>query len=383
MAAASQSRSLTAALVERLRARRPEIERTLFTRIEAVSDPRVGDPEYLLGLRSSVGAALGYALSAIEHGEQRAGPIPAELLNQARKAARNGISLDTVLRRYLAGHTLFVDFLIREAGEDRPTRNALPKLLATQATLLERLLTVVAEEHSREVQAIAAGRTSERRLRTIERLLAGEPVETAELRYEMSVSHLAVLANGPAIESTLRAAAAALDCSLLLARREETVLWAWFGGRSELSPKRLLSEVTSASPAGLRLTVGEPGAGISGWRLSHQQARAAWPLARRGGETAVRYADVAILASIVQDGLLTESLRTLYLEPLEAGRDHGETLRETLRAYFNAERSAASAAAVLGISRQAVGGRLRMVESRIGRPLGSCIAELEIALRLP
>jgi len=85
----------------------------------------------------------------------------------------------------------------------------------------------------------------------------------------------------------------------------------------------------------------------------------------------------------VQDGLLTESLRTLYLEPLEAGRDHGETLRETLRAYFNAERSAASAAAVLGISRQAVGGRLRMVESRIGRPLGSCIAELEIALRLP
>jgi len=373
---------LTANLVERLRARRPEIERTLFTRIEAVADPHVGDPEYLVGLRSSVGAALGYALSALEHGEQRAGPVPAELLDQARKAARNGVNLDTVLRRYLAGHTLFVDFLVREAGEDRPTRNALPKLLATQVTLLERLLTVVAEEHSREAKAIGAGRPSERRLRTIERLLAGEPVETAELRYEMTVSHVAVLAAGPDVADTLRALASALDGNLLLARRDETVLWAWFGRRTGLSATRLLREIASLAPTQLRLAVGEVGEGLSGWRLSHQQARAAWPIAQRSGAAALRYADVAIPASILQDGLLTESLRTLYLEPLETGRDRGETLRETLRAYFAAERSAASAAAMLGISRQAVSGRLRMVEDRIGRPLGSCATELEMALRI-
>jgi len=380
--AASPSPSLAASLVERLRAHGPEIERTIFTRIEAVSDSRAGDPEYLLGLRSAVGAALGYSFSALEHGAHRAGPVPAELLNQARKAARNGISLDTVLRRYLAGHTLLVDLVIREAGKDRQTRNALPKLLGTQVTLLERLLTAVAEEHARETKAIVAGRSSERRLRTIERLLAGEPVETTELRYEMSVFHIAVVAAGSDAEGALRSLAAALDCSLLLARRDENVLWAWLGRRTKPSAVRLLSEVASVAPTDLRLTVGEPGEGLPGWRLSHKQARAAWPIAQRGGAVVVRYAEVAVLASILQDGLLTESLRTLYLEPLETGRDHGETLRKTLRAYFAAERSAASAGASLGISRQAVSRRLRMVEERIGRPMGSCVTELEIALRL-
>lgn len=382
MAAASHPRSLAALLVERLRARQPEIERTIFTRIEAVSDVRVGDPEYLLGLRNSVGAALGYALSALEHGERRAGPVPTELLNQARKAARNGISLDTVLRRYLAGHTLLVDLVIREAGEESQAWNALPMLLGTQVALLDRLLTAVAEEHAREAKAMVAGHSSERRLRTIERLLAGEPVETADLRYEMSAFHIAVLAAGSDAENALRSLAAALDCNLLLASRDETVLWAWLGRRKRLSVTGLLDEVASVVPAGLCLAVGEPGEGLPGWRLSHQQARAAWPMAQQGGETTVRYADVAVLASILQDGVLTESLRTLYLEPLETGRDRGETLRETLRAYFAADRSAASAAAVLGISRQAVSGRLRMVEERIGRPMGSCVTELEIALRI-
>ena len=96
----------------------------------------------------------------------------------------------------------------------------------------------------------------------------------------------------------------------------------------------------------------------------------------------VRYADVALIASALHDDLLVTSLRKLYLEPLEAERDGGEVLRETLRAYFGAGRNAASAAAVLGVSRQAVNGRLQAVEQSLGQSLRDCAGCSELALRL-
>jgi DNA-binding PucR family transcriptional regulator len=135
-------------------------------------------------------------------------------------------------------------------------------------------------------------------------------------------------------------------------------------------------------PPGVSLAIGEPGESLSGWRLTHQQARAALPIALRSPEGLVRYADVALLASTLQDDLLSTSLRQLYLVPLEQERDGGETLRETLRAYFAAERNVSSAAAALGVSRQAVNSRLRTIEEKLGRPLGGCAAELETALSM-
>ena len=52
------------------------------------------------------------------------------------------------------------------------------------------------------------------------------------------------------------------------------------------------------------MTVGEPGEGLVGWRLSHRQAKAALPIAERRGQAILRYADVALLASILRDDLV-------------------------------------------------------------------------------
>jgi DNA-binding PucR family transcriptional regulator len=57
-------------------------------------------------------------------------------------------------------------------------------------------------------------------------------------------------------------------------------------------------------------------------------------------------------------------------------------LRETLRAYFDAERNTASTAAALGIDRRTVRNRLRTIEGLIERPLGSSLLNLEIALQM-
>jgi DNA-binding PucR family transcriptional regulator len=72
----------------------------------------------------------------------------------------------------------------------------------------------------------------------------------------------------------------------------------------------------------------------------------------------------------------------LFLAPLAEERDGGAVARQTLRAYFEAERNASSAAALLEVSRQTVGSRLRAIEERIGRPLSACANELEATMRL-
>ena len=372
----------SAALAERLRARMPEIERTIFVRIEALASSQKEDLEYLLGLRGTIHAALEYALDAIEHGEL-IGPPPATLLEQARKAARNQVSLDTVLRRYLAGNALLLDLVIEEAGAAGTSGEALQRMFSTMAVLLDRLLGAVADEHSSEVEAVRrTSSTRTRRLRTIERLLAGEAVRAPELRYELSGIHTALIASGEEVKRSLRLIAAGLDRNFLVVCPDETTVWAWLGGRRPLRSDELMAELGPHTERGLTVAIGEAGEGVAGWRQSHQQARAAWPIAVHGPDMAVRYADVAILATVLQDGLLLDSLHRLYLAPLEAERDHGATLRETLRAYFAAERSAASAAAALGVSRQTVNTRLRTAEERIGRPLGSCGAELEAVLEV-
>jgi DNA-binding PucR family transcriptional regulator len=182
--------------------------------------------------------------------------------------------------------------------------------------------------------------------------------------------------------SALRDLGRALDRpSLLVARPETDSAWAWFGGRRPLEPA-LLADSLASWPATVPLALGEPADDLAGWRQTHRQARAALSVASRGATSVTRYADVALFASALKDDLLADSLRDIFLAPLELDRDGGEALRQTLRAYFSAERNVSSAAVTLGINRHTVTSRLRTIEERIGRPLGRCAAEVEAALWL-
>src|SRR5580693_8973128 len=98
--------AVRAGVVARLRARRGELLEAIFLKVQAgtlaVADEL--DAEYLVGLRAAVAAAVEYSLEGMERGEQWAGPIPAAAIEQVRRAARTGVSLDTVLRRYVVGN---------------------------------------------------------------------------------------------------------------------------------------------------------------------------------------------------------------------------------------------------------------------------------------
>ena len=171
------------------------------------------------------------------------------------------------------------------------------------------------------------------------------------------------------------------DCQRLLVEAHEQFVWCWLGKRDGFEPAEV-DALARARPRHSLLGLGEPGQGLAGWRQTHHQARAALSVAVRGTESVVRYADAALLASVLKDDLLATSLRQIYLEPLEGGRDGGEELRVTLRAYFSAGRNVSVAGEAIGVTRQAVARRLRAAEERIGRPLTSCGADLEVALSL-
>jgi hypothetical protein len=353
----------------------------VLARVHGVTGPaEVSDPAYAEGLRGAVEAAIDHTLSAIEGAEEGPPPIPPALLVQARLAARNDIGLDTVLRRCFAGHALLLDFLVEEA-QGRIDAVALRRLLRRGASLFDALLAAIGEEYRRAELDRPKG-SGLRRLNLVRSLLDGELLDAAELEYDFEMTHLALIARGPGAAQPIEALARALDARLLLASLEEWTTWAWIGGRrafAEEEVDRLLRSIPlEAGP----LALGEPGEGLAGWRLSHRQARAALPVASLGREPVVRYGDVALVSSLLQDELLATSLRRIYLDPLSGERDGGALLRSTLRAYLAAGRNVSSAAAALEVKRHTVANRIRVAEERIGRPLQTRMSDLDAVLRL-
>jgi PucR C-terminal helix-turn-helix domain/GGDEF-like domain len=371
------------ALASRLRKRLPELEATIATRVHAISDPlEVADPTYLHSLNGALTVALDYALAVIELGERRAPDVPPALRAEARLAARAGVPLDTVLRRYCAGNALLGDFLIEETEHAEIPSSALRRLLRRQAMLFDRLLEAVSEEHVRETKSWPSS-SAERRRECVKGLLAGEFVDRSELGYDLDGHHLALIAKGEGAPEAIRTLAGNLDRRLLAVRREEEPVWAcWLGGRSPLESQRALRALSELPLDRVCATVGEPGEGLAGWRLSHRQAKAALPIAERRGQAVLRYADVVLQTSILRDDLVATSLHQLYLAPLERASDGGEVGRETLRAYFAAERNISSTAAALGVDRRTVTNRIRAIEDLFGRPLKDFATELETALSL-
>lgn len=373
-------------LADRMRTRFAEIEASLATLVEGTSDPReAGNPlysDYLATLPANRVAILEHVVEVIEH-EERAATVPPTVITAARVAARAGIPLDAILRRYSAGNAFVVDILVEEAEEAGIAGADLRRLLHRQVTLFAQLLETVSEEHAKEAEG-GRGNGTDRRRGQIKALLGGrQPSGEMDLGYDLDGHHLGLLAKGGGARELVGALATKLNRRLLAERLEGEVVWScWLGGREPLRTADALRALAGLPPASAVIALGEPGEGITGWRLSHRQAMAALPIAERRGKAVVRYADVAVLASVLRDELGVTSLRHLYLQPLEAGRDGGKAAIETLRAYFATERNISSTAAALGVDRRTVRNRLRAIEELFERPLGEIATDLETALQL-
>lgn len=362
--------------------RRVDIEQGLLARVYSVAAPhQAEDPEYVAGLSSATSAALSFALAALET-RRPAATVPARLTDQARRAARSGVSLDTVLRRYFAGYTLLSDYVLQEATtRDGVERAALREVLRGQASAFDRVVRAVTEAYVEESE-IPYRSASRRRAESVKRILDGELLDPAELDYPLEGWHLGIVAAGQGAGGALRECASVLRCSLLLVHPGGEQAWAWLGGREPIADNDLAILALRLKRTEASFSLGEPGRGVTGWRLSHREARAGLAVLGAERPRVVRYADVALIASAIRDPVLAASLQNTYLVPLGEERDGGAALKDTLRTYFATGRNAASAAAALRLSRQTVHRRLHLAEQIIGRSLTVCASELETALHL-
>ncbi len=378
---ASSLKTIRVELVARLRGRLEEIEDSIFGRVRTLAETAgVEDPEYVAGLRATITESLDFALVHIEKGEDWTGPIPSTAAEQARRSARAGVRLDTVLRRYAAGDRLVGDFIMDEA--DCFSSQSLRKILRMHGPQVDRLMAAVATEYMDEVARMKRSPT-QRLAERVRRLVSGEsPADVGGLEYNFDAWHLGMIAKGAEAEAGIRVLAASVDNQALVVPHGDGIVWAWLGARRPLAVldvERLLSTGIAGADS---LAVGEPRSGLDGWRLTHQEAQAAQEVMLRKPRQFTRARDVILLAAVLRDDALAKSLFETYLAPLEGHGDSGAVLRETLRAYFSAGLNAATAAAALAVDRHTVQRRLRKVEEALGRLLPDCHAELVVALSL-
>jgi hypothetical protein len=370
-------------LAQRLERRQLEIEEAILRKIAASTEPaKSDDPEHQVGMRLAVPVAVAFGVAAVREGPEETPPVPTELLIQARTAAKHRVPIDAVLQRYIAGASVFDRALLAEISSDRRFGpGAARSIVESSSFALSLLAKEVSREHSRALLANPATST-EATANRLMRLLDEEPVRLHDIEYDFSATHIGAVADSTNAIGGLKQLASAAGGCLLICRPSGSLVWGWIGLRRFPSRGDLLRLARESWAAEIPLGLGEPGHGIGGWRRTHDQARIAFAHAGPGGISPTRYADVAVAHSVLQDGVLSSSLYHLYLAPLEGERDRGSVLLETLRAYFATSRNAASAAALLGVSRQTVANRLRAAEHVLNCSLADRATEIELALRM-
>jgi PucR C-terminal helix-turn-helix domain len=369
-------------LLTDLDSRREEIARTILARVRSIGLDDDPDTDYLEGLRLAVEAAVDHWIEACGRDQTLPLPLPEPLMAQARLAARRRVPLETVLRRYLAGHAVLGDYMVEEAVRLGVSPAMLRGVLRSSAAETDRVLAAISSTYAAEIAAPPGPSVRRRQAELVRRLLAGELVDPVVLDYPLDRTHVGVVVRPPAGVPVDHGFPPCSDTAHLAVLGGEGLLWGWFGRREHLSLDRIEPWAVSKLPVGSRIGIGEPAFGREGWRLTHDQARAALSVADRGPDPVVHYAEVAVLASALRDELLTRSLKELYVDRLDDGRGDVAVMKKTLRAFFEADRSVTSAAVALGVTRNTVTNRIRTVEERIG-PLGPMrAAHLYLALCL-
>ncbi len=366
-------------LAARLRRRTGEIESVIFRRIQSLPDPAgKEDPTYLTGLHRTIGEALSYGLESIEEGGQSPVPIPPETARQARRAAREGVRLDTVIRRYVAGNKTLEEFIVVEA--DGIPNRLLCQVLNSQGPRIDRLMESVAAEYRDELERVQRSPV-QKEADLITTLLEGHSlVSTMDLDYDFDIWHLGMILVGHNVEKSARAIVKGHRNRSLLVERNHEATWIWLSGPQPPVVASLERFLMKSMPADVSVAVGEPRKDLDGWRQTHREAQMAFQAMLYRPQRVTKCRDVALISAVMRDQSLAMSLIETYLAPLDGRGRSGDALRTTLRAYYRADQNVASAAIALGVARHTVERRLRNVEKKLGQTLGACSAQLQVAL---
>jgi hypothetical protein len=369
-------------LVQRMLAEIPELD---------------GDPVLVDLLAASVADNIRIAMERFAAGEREAEP-PTTALEYARRLARRDIPVSALLRAYRLGQAACQQLMIEAFARDTEDPAAIVAATVEFSTatfayidgLSEQVVQAHQDERRRWLTSGAATRAAQ-----VAAVLTGDALEAGQaerlLGYPLDGNHLCLVAwcdpdrDVPdLLEREVRRIAGALGCvrDPLVVSPDLATLWAWLPlPRSGPDPHAL-----APATAGVRLSVGAPGAGITGFRSTHRQALAARDVALGAGPDArsvvTSYADaglVALLHSAPAD--LATWVRDV-LGPLATDDEQHARLRETVAAWLAHRGSHTAAAAELSVHRNTVHYRVRRAEEIRGRPLSDGRLDVEVALRV-
>jgi hypothetical protein len=238
----------------------------------------------------------------------------------------------------------------------------------------------MAEGYQRSVER-AAAQGEHQRFQALKTLLEADPLSGLHFDLDLSQYHLGCVAWGERGEVALRELGARLDRTVHVTLRLHDNWWGWISGLRPLDGAQH-AELRCFDPGlGVRIAFGLEGFGESGFRgTNHQALRAQW--VAPPGPAVIHYEDVAVETLATEAESDARAFVAHELRGIDDPSVASARLRETLVAYFAAELNAASAGAALGVHHQTVTNRLRVIEERIGRPLGPRHLELAVALRL-
>jgi DNA-binding PucR family transcriptional regulator len=366
--------------------------------------PELRDDKPVLALlSSSVHSNVGTCLQILQHQiELSAVDAPAASLEYARRRAQRGTPLTALLRAYRLGHTCFSDWLFRELA-----RQADDAAMITAATLsMSKTVAGYVDQTSEEIVA-AYTHERERWLRNrsaaraarIRDLLAGRRVNVgateATLGYRLRQYHVGLVCwtddATPAIDTVTRlehavnlvAAKVAGSGEPLFLPRDESSAWAWLplGIRDRFDAA---GASASDGDADIHFAFGDAVKGVTGFRLTHQQALAAQAVAVVAGSPppqAVTFSEVAPVAMMLGTPDLLRAWVLATLGDLATDDEPHARLRDTLQVFLQSGGSYKATAEQMVLHKNTVQYRVRKAEESLGRPAAGNRPDVELALQ--
>ncbi|WP_406141642.1 PucR family transcriptional regulator [Streptomyces sp. NBC_01089] len=367
----------------------------LETLVDWPGDHSDGEAE---ALRRATEASTLDTLTALVAGDRNVLAQSAEPLQNVSYYVRHGIPLDEVVRNVHAGQEFLtqellgcVEALVPAESRMRVVQEMTRVVIESWSLFARNISVQYADEYERWSRS-RDGVTA-RLIRSIINGVRVDPAEAArELEHELDQSHagLVLWLAGVDVDSARAfdfGAVAREIAAVSLSGQHPLVVMrgfsqadVWLGSPDAAVAGRLRDH--GAWPSPLRIAVGRPGSGLSGFRSTHQEAKAAQHVARlsRTRNAVTAYEDVRLVSLLAADTERAGAFVRSVLGPLNAQDERTVELRRTLAAHIDANGSIALTSRALHTHRNTVTYRLRQIDQLLGENRNN--TELRCALEL-
>lgn len=340
-------------------------------------------PELLSIGRAIARQDLLHEIGAIRDGWIVPAEPPPEVIETAQRTALLDAPVTIPLQAYRAGHRALWGAWRAEIEALHLTDTQRQALLDRGAEFFfdyaDRCSGFVVEHYTSHRDELVRDR-EHRHFLAVRRLLDSETDTLQEHAHDLTRHHTAVIVIADQPAGALTPLARHFHAAPLTVSLDDGTRWAWFS--TIKPPNRIEADTLAQLDPEATFGMGEPGEGVEGFRRTHRQARQALEIALHARLPYAHYREVALEALSSTDPARVRDFLDHELAPLERGTPTRAPLRETMHAYFQSGQNAAQTARKLGVHERTIAYRLNLIEERLGTPINSRRAELEVALRL-